>query len=268
MIRFDDVWLSFGETEVLKGVDMHAAEGTTTALVGRSGSGKSTMMRLIIGFLRADHGRIIIDGQDVTGLKENEWVPVRRKMGLVFQNSALFDSLSVAQNVGFYPHFVERKPWREVFPDVMDLLEDVGLAGHGEKIPSELSGGMQRRAALARSLIYRPKILLYDEPTTGLDPYMIEVVNELILEMNDKYGVTSVVVTHDLECVNRVADNVVLLVHGDTTEVGHPSKLLTSDEKVVVEFTQNWRKSLEAYAYEIYCPPGTMSPPESAQEET
>jgi len=251
MIRFEDVWLSFGKQAVLKGVNMTAKDNSITALVGRSGSGKSTMLRLIIGFLYANKGKILIDGEDVTHMRERRWVKIRKKMGMVFQNSALFDSLSVCRNVAFFPHYVEKKPWRAVRPEVMELLDEVGLAEHSEKLPSQLSGGMRRRVALARSLIYRPKILLYDEPTTGLDPQMIQVVNELILEMNDKYGVTSVVVTHDLECIHHVADHVVLLVEGETTTVGRPEQLLLSDEPQVLEFTRSWRTSLQEYAKEM-----------------
>lgn len=252
MIRFEDVWLAFEEHQVLRGVSFQAAEGKITALVGASGSGKSTILKLLIGFLTADRGRIVIDGEDVTGLGERQWAKMRRKMGMVFQDSALFDSLDVCMNVGFYPHFVEKQPWRKVLPRVMELLKDVGLEHDHRKMPGELSGGMQRRVALARSLIYHPKILLYDEPTTGLDPGMIEVVNELILEMGEKYGVTSIVVSHNLECIHHVADHVVLLTGGGAVTVGAPHQLLISDEPPVRAFTRSWRLSMERYAGELY----------------
>jgi len=251
MIRFKDIWVKFGHQDVLRGVDLHAVEGRITAIIGTSGSGKSTAMRVMMGLLHPDQGRIYVDGEDVTDLSEREWLQVRRKMGMVFQNSALFDSLTVCQNVGFVPHFVEHQPWRKVLPLAMEMLEEVGLAEHAHKMPEELSGGMRRRVALARSLIYRPKILLYDEPTTGLDPRMIQVVNELILEMNSKYGVTSVVVTHDLECVHEVADHVVLLEGGEAVTVGEARQLLISDEPAVQAFTSNWRRSIEEYAREF-----------------
>jgi len=251
MIRFKDIWVKFGQQDVLRGVDLGAAEGRITAIIGTSGSGKSTALRVMMGLLHPDQGRIYVDGEDVTDLTEREWLQVRRKMGMVFQNSALFDSLTVCQNVGFVPHFVERKPWRRVLPLAMEMLGEVGLADHAHKMPGELSGGMRRRVALARSLIYRPKILLYDEPTTGLDPRMIQVVNELILEMNSKYGVTSVVVTHDLECVHEVADHVVLLENGEAVTVGEARQLLLSDDPSVQAFTSNWRRSIEEYAREF-----------------
>jgi len=248
MIRFEDIWVKFRGQAVLRGVNLHAEEGRITAIVGTSGSGKSTALRLMMGLLHPDEGRIYLDGEDVTALSESEWLTVRRKMGMVFQNSALFDSLTVCQNVGFVPHFVERVPWRKVRQQAMQMLAEVGLADHAHKMPEELSGGMRRRVALARSLIYRPKILLYDEPTTGLDPQMIQVVNELIMEMNEKYGVTSVVVTHDLECVHEVADHVVLLENGEAVTVGAAHQLLVSDNPSVVAFTSNWRRSIEEYA--------------------
>jgi phospholipid/cholesterol/gamma-HCH transport system ATP-binding protein len=251
MISFKDIWVKFGRQDVLRGVDLRAAEGRITAIIGTSGSGKSTALRVMMGLLHPDQGQIYVDGEDVTDLTEREWLQVRRKMGMVFQNSALFDSLTVCQNVGFVPHFVERKPWRSVLPLAMEMLEEVGLAEHAHKMPGELSGGMRRRVALARSLIYRPKILLYDEPTTGLDPRMIQVVNELILEMNSKYGVTSVVVTHDLECVHEVADHVVLLENGEAVTVGEARQLLLSDDPSVQAFTSNWRRSIEEYAREF-----------------
>lgn len=251
MIRFENVWASYGRQQVLHGVDVHCAEGLVTAIVGESGSGKSTVLRLMMGFMLADRGRITIDGEDVTQLTERSWFKIRRKMGMVFQTSALFDSLTVCQNVGFYPHYVEGIPWRKVRPRAMEMLSEVGLADDAFKLPGELSGGMRRRVALARSLIYRPKILLYDEPTTGLDPQMIAVVNELILEMSDKYGVTSVVVTHDLECVHEVADHVVLLEEGRAVTVGPPHQLLVSEDPAVLSFTSNWRKSIRGYAEEL-----------------
>jgi phospholipid/cholesterol/gamma-HCH transport system ATP-binding protein len=251
MIGFKDIWVKFGHQDVLRGVDLRAAKGRITAIIGTSGSGKSTALRVMMGLLHPDQGRIYVDGEDVTDLSEREWLQVRRKMGMVFQNSALFDSLTVCQNVGFVPHFVEQKPWRKVLPLAMEMLGEVGLADHAHKMPGELSGGMRRRVALARSLIYRPKILLYDEPTTGLDPRMIQVVNELILEMNSKYGVTSVVVTHDLECVHEVADHVVLLENGEAVTVGEARQLLLSDDPSVQAFTSNWRRSIEEYAREF-----------------
>lgn len=251
MIDFKDVRISFGSQEVLSSVSFRAPEQKVTAIAGPSGSGKSTILKLIMGFICPDRGRIIIDGDDVSGCSEQVWIRIRRKMGMVFQNSALFDSLTVMQNVGFYPHYVERLSWNKVRPMVMEILGEVGLVDAANKLPSELSGGMRRRVALARSLIYRPKILLYDEPTTGLDPAMIEVVNELIDEMNEKYGVTSIVVSHDLECIHAVADKVVLVCDGESRDVGSPRDLLASSDPLVMKFTKSWRNHIREFAGQL-----------------
>lgn len=248
MITFEDVWASYGESQVLRGVTFTAETLKTTALVGPSGSGKSTCLRLIMGFMKADRGRIRIDGQDVEQLNTAEWMAVRRKMGMVFQNSALFDSMTVCQNVGFFPHYVEGRPWRRVRWQALELLRELDLENAADKMPSELSGGMQRRVALARSLIYRPTILLYDEPTTGLDPQMTDVVNDLIREMSERYGVTSIVVSHDLPSINVIADHVVLIEDGASRIVGPPSQLLHSDEEQVRRFASSWREQILAHA--------------------
>jgi phospholipid/cholesterol/gamma-HCH transport system ATP-binding protein len=251
MIEFSDIWSSYDGQVILRGVNFTAQANQITALVGPSGSGKSTALRLLIGFWHADRGKILIDGEDVTDIGERHWRQVRRKMGMVFQNNALFDSLTVAQNVGFYPHYVEHKPWRKVEPDVLAILEELGLTDADEKLPGELSGGMQRRVALARSLIYRPKILLYDEPTTGLDPHMSAVVAELIVEMNEKYGVTSIVVSHDLPSIHEVADHVVLIEGGHSVTVGSPEQLLHSTDPQVSKFASVWREQIKLYAAEL-----------------
>lgn len=251
MIQFENVWAKYDTEDVLRGVSFTAQSGQITALVGPSGSGKSTALRVIIGFLKPERGRVVIDGEDVTNLAEKEWDVVRRKMGMVFQNSALFDSLTICQNVGFYPHYVEGLPWRRVRNEALKLLEELGLSGVADKLPDELSGGMQRRVALARSLIYHPKILLYDEPTTGLDPQMTEVVNELIKEMNDRYEVTSIVVSHDLPSINAIADHVVLIDEGESVTVGHPREFMSTDDPRVLKFTGSWREQILAHAATI-----------------
>jgi phospholipid/cholesterol/gamma-HCH transport system ATP-binding protein len=251
MIKFVDVWSSYGEEAILRGASFTAQAGQVTALVGPSGSGKSTVLRLLMGFWQADKGAIVIDGEEVATAGERRWRIIRRKMGMVFQSSALFDSMTVCQNVGFYPHFVERQPWRKVRVQVLELLDELGLAEAADKLPGELSGGMQRRVALARSLIYRPKILLYDEPTTGLDPHMTVVVTELIAEMNARYGVTSVVVSHDLPSIHDIADHVVLVDAGRTVPVGSPDQLLHSDDPAVSRFASIWREQIRLYAAEL-----------------
>lgn len=248
MIKFENVWAGYGDHTVLRGVTFNCPDKRVTAIVGPSGSGKSTVLRLLMGFLCAQQGRIIVDGEDVTGCNERQWQAIRRKMGMVFQNSALFDSMTVCQNVGFYPHYVERRPWREVRETVIQLLGELGLAGTEDKLPSELSGGMKRRVALARSLIYKPQILLYDEPTTGLDPHMTEVVSNLIEEMAERFGITSIVVSHDLPSIHGIADHVVLIDAGEAITVGPPAELLRATDPRVLSFTGSWRQQIKSYS--------------------
>ena len=251
MIEFENIHLSFGNNHILQNVNFSVPANQMTAVLGPSGSGKSTVLRLIMGLIKPTKGRVLVDGEDVSAMSEQRLQRARRKMGMVFQHNALFDGMSVAQNVGFYPMFVEKKPWRTVLPEVMELLEDLGLEDSADKIPAELSGGMRRRVALARSLIYHPKILLYDEPTTGLDPYMTEVVTDLIAEMNEKFSVTGIMVSHDLPTVYDIADHVVLIADGSATVVGHPRELLLSERSEVIGFASSWRKHIIEYSADM-----------------
>jgi len=247
MLKVESITAAYDDAVVLDKVSMTAFERKITAVVGSSGSGKSTLLKVIMGFIKPRSGRVLIDGEDICSASEAEIARVRAKMGLVFQESALFDSLTVEENIGFFPIYHQKRRWREVRPKVDALLADLGLGDICRKYPGELSGGMRRRVALARTLIYHPKILLYDEPTTGLDPENIATVGEVIEEMNEKFEVTSVVVTHDLESVLRVADWVYLLDRGCAEEVGPPLQLLTSDHPHVVRFTASWRKHIEDF---------------------
>jgi phospholipid/cholesterol/gamma-HCH transport system ATP-binding protein len=241
MITFDNVWAGYGGEPVIKGVSLHCPAARITALVGPSGGGKSTLLRLLMGFVHPDKGQISIDGRDVSGFGEREWRAHRRNMGMLFQHSALFDSLTVLQNVGFYPYYIEKQPWRVVRKEAMELLGSLGLAAAADKLPAELSGGMQRRAALARSLIYSPRLMLYDEPTSGLDPANTELVTRLIRETHEREGMTSVVVTHDLQCIKGVADRVVLISGGIAHEAGSVREFLASEKPEVADFTSLWR---------------------------
>lgn len=256
MLKLVDIRAGYGNTEVLHGVNLIAEERVTTAIIGTSGGGKSTLLKVIMGFLRANSGQLIIDGADVAKCSEHEFAEHRLKMGLVFQESALFDSLTVAENIGFFPFYRAKQPWRKVLPRVREMLDMLGLEGIENKYPSELSGGMRRRVALGRTLIYRPKILLYDEPTTGLDPTMINHVDEIIREMNEKFQVTSILVSHDLESVLDVAERVFLMHEGVALDVGEPHNLLTSTDPVVGQFTKSWREHVEMYRRLIHgCEP-------------
>ncbi len=254
MLKLIDIRAGYGNTEVLHGVSLVAEGNVTTAIIGSSGGGKSTLLKVIMGFLRPTSGRLIIDGEDVTHCSEHAFAEHRLKMGLVFQESALFDSLTVAENIGFFPFYREKQPWRKVLPRVREMLDMLGLEGIESKYPAELSGGMRRRVALGRTLIYRPKVLLYDEPTTGLDPTMINIVDEIIREMNEKFKVTSVLVSHDLESVLDVAERVFLMHEGVALDVGEPHQLLTSEDPIVCQFTKSWREHVEMYRRLIHGP--------------
>jgi phospholipid/cholesterol/gamma-HCH transport system ATP-binding protein len=258
MLKLTDIHAGYGSTEILHGVSLVADERVTTAIIGSSGGGKSTLLKVIMGFLRPTSGQLIIDGVDVAHSTEHEFAEHRLKMGLVFQESALFDSLTIAENIGFFPFYREKQPWRKVILRVREMLDTLGLEGIENKYPSELSGGMRRRVALGRTLIYRPKILLYDEPTTGLDPTMINVVDEIIREMNEKFQVTSILVSHDLESVLDVAEKVFLMHEGVALDVGEPHNLLTSADPVVGQFTKSWREHVEMYRRLIH---GSEPPP-------
>lgn len=251
MIQLNDVWLSFDGQRVLRGISLRCERGKITTIVGPSGSGKSTVLRIAMGFLQVDSGQVSVDGEEVTRIPEKRWTRVRRKMGMVFQHSALFDSLSVVENVGFYPYFVDRQPWRKVREEAMNLLSELGLADAANKMPEQLSGGMQRRVALARALVYHPKILLYDEPTTGLDPQNSELVSSMIREANEKFGVTSIVVTHDLQCIHGISDDVILVTQGEGIDIGKPHQLFVNSDPRVVSFTQVWRDQMHDFSREM-----------------
>ena len=205
---------SFGSKPVLRGVDLAIGAGQTTVILGGSGSGKSVCMKHMIGLLRADAGEIRVFGRDVTRLSESDWVAVRRDFGMVFQSAALFDSLSVYENIA-YP-IREHERWQEarITERVAWCLEAVGLAGVEKLLPAELSGGMRKRVGVARAIAMGPRVILYDEPTTGLDPANSRRIGELIQSLQRELGATSVVVTHDLELAFAIADRVALLKQG------------------------------------------------------
>ncbi len=232
---------SFGDHEVLKGIDLSILPGTTTVILGGSGSGKSVLMKHMIGLLRPDSGHVIVDGQDITKLRGRELDAVRRKFGMVFQMAALFDSMTVFENVAF-PLREHRKDLGEV--QIRRLVEEklalVGLVGVGPKYPAELSGGMRKRVGLARAVVLDPKIVLYDEPTTGLDPITTDNVDEMILDAKRELGVTSVVISHDIGSAFKVADQLAFLHQGKIVECGPPAAVRHSTHPHVREFLQMW----------------------------
>ncbi len=205
MIEFRDVTKVFDDDVVLRDVSFRISRGETKIILGASGSGKSTILKLILGLIRADAGRIFVEDQEITHMGENELVQVRRRIGMVFQEGALFDSLSVRENVGYRLFEESRLKEEEIDVAVRRLLGFVGLEEAIDKMPAELSGGMKRRVGIARALVGTPRVILYDEPTAGLDPITKRHIVELMIKLRDLEGVTSVFVTHDLQAASTIA---------------------------------------------------------------
>ncbi len=244
VVRFDRVSLSYGRRRVLEGASFTVEGGKVVAIIGPSGAGKSSILKLIMGLIRPTAGRIEVFG--VEPYLANHDGSLRGRIGLVFQEGALFDSLTVYENVEFYLRYVERVPPAQRRRRVMEVLEKLGIEEAAGQMPNELSGGMKKRVALARTLIFEPELLLYDEPTTGLDPLTTEVVDQLIVETNRRLGLTSIVVTHSLDTVMEVADEVLMLSGGKINQVGSPEKLLTSEDPRVKAFTAGLRRLIAA----------------------
>jgi phospholipid/cholesterol/gamma-HCH transport system ATP-binding protein len=205
MIEFQNVTKAFNDDVVLKRISFRISRGETKIIVGVSGSGKSTILKLILGLIRPDEGRILIEGQDIMRMSERELVQMRKRIGMVFQEGALFDSLSVLENVGYRLFEESRLSEQEIEISVRRLLGFVGLEEAIDKMPAELSGGMKRRVGIARALVGTPKVILYDEPTAGLDPITKRHIVELMIKLRDLEGVTSVFVTHDLQAASTIA---------------------------------------------------------------
>ncbi len=236
IIRFCDVYKQFEDNQVLTGFNLDIIRGETLVIMGRSGCGKSVTLKIILGLLRPDSGQVFIDGVEITELSERELVPLRKKMGMLFQGSALFDSLTVGDNVGFALYEHSGKPYTEIEQIINTNLEFVDLAGTAGLMPAELSGGMRKRVALARAIAYNPYILLYDEPTTGLDPITATTINELVRKTQKQYGVTSIVVTHELESGFSVADRIAVINDGKIIEIGTIDQVKNSSNEFVQRF--------------------------------
>jgi phospholipid/cholesterol/gamma-HCH transport system ATP-binding protein len=239
-IEFKDVWKRFNKKVVLQGVSLQIRKGETMVILGASGSGKTVMLRHIIGLLKPDAGRIFVDGADVTDYTEEELTDVRKKVGTLFQGGALFDSMNVAENVAFALREHTTLSDQEILRIVGEKLELMGLPGIEEMMPDDLSGGMRKRVALARCLAIEPQGILYDEPTTGLDPITGHKISELIKEMENRLRVTSVVVTHDIDSTFVVADRIAFLFEGRLIFVGTTTEASRSKEP-------NLRGFLSAY---------------------
>lgn len=232
----EDVHKSFGENVVLDGINLAVHEAETIVVIGRSGCGKSVFLKHIIGLLKPDSGTIVVDGRDITEMKRQELNDVRRKFGMVFQSAALFDSLTVGENVGFFLYEYSDLSPEEIADVVEQKLRLVGLENISAMNPAELSGGMKKRVSLARALAHDPKIVLYDEPTTGLDPIMADVINDLIIKMDEELDVTSIVVTHDLASAYKIADRIAMMYGGKIIALGAPDEIKESPDEYVQQF--------------------------------
>ncbi len=238
MIELKDIHKSFDDKEVLCGVNLEAKKGESLVVIGGSGSGKSVLIKHIIGLLWPDKGTVKIDSVDISTLDEDELSKIRMKFGMLFQAAALFDSMKVWENVGFGLKRHTAKNDSEIKEIAVQKLKMVGLVNVENVMPSELSGGMRKRVGLARAIAMEPDILLYDEPTTGLDPIMADAINELIIEMKEKLDITSVTITHDMKSAYKIADTIAMLYNGVIIETGSPEEIENSSNEIVRQFVE------------------------------
>ena len=236
MIKVSNIFKSFGSQEVLKGVNLEVISGKITFIIGKSGSGKSVLLKHILGLITPDKGEVIINGKNIVTANRKELIEIRKEFGVMFQNVALFDSMTVFENIAFPLVEHTKLTMAEIAKIVKEKLHLVGLEGIEEKMPSELSGGMQKRVGLARAIVLNPKILLFDEPTTGLDPVICDSIDEMILETQKKLNLTCLVISHDIPATFKIADYVAMLDKGMIVEYGTPLELKKSDNETVKEF--------------------------------
>jgi phospholipid/cholesterol/gamma-HCH transport system ATP-binding protein len=246
MIEFKNVYFSYDEKQVLKNVSFKIADGEPRVIMGQSGSGKSTILRLILGLAKPDSGEVWIEGKNIIGLKDKELNGIRKRIGMVFQDGALFDSMTVGENVGYYLIEHEKMPLNEIDRKVREMLGFVGLSDDIiDQLPDELSGGMQRRVAIGRALLSTdPHIMLYDEPTTGLDPQMTRNIISLIVRLGLEKKVTSVIVTHQISDAFEMAGKFIMIDKGEVAFDGDMNELKESREERVVNFLKPFRDSM------------------------
>jgi len=235
ILKIKDLWKSFGENHVLNGFSMELFEGENLVIMGKSGSGKSVMIRCLMGLMQADSGNIEIMGKDITKLSRNEFDVLRTEIGFLFQGSALYDSMTVRENLEF-PLRKHKRKFEDTNKMVLEALESVGLADAIDLMPEELSGGMKRRVALARAIILLPKIIIYDEPTTGLDPITAKEIIELMKEIQQKHGSSSLIITHDVDCARVISNRMILLIDGINYAEGNFEELSSSKDKKIQAF--------------------------------
>jgi phospholipid/cholesterol/gamma-HCH transport system ATP-binding protein len=235
-IELKGVYKRFGSQEVLRGIDLTIQHGETLCLIGPSGEGKTVLMKHIIGLLKPDKGEIYVDGVHVNRLKEREMAPIRQKVSMLFQGAALFDNLTVEQNVAFplLEHGVRDR--KEIDRRVREALQAVDLDEHRTKFPTSLSGGMRKRTGIARAIIDHSECILYDEPNSGLDPIGSDVIDQMILRMQRRFSITSIIVTHDMRSVFKIANRVAMLYRGEIRFLGTPAELRESSDQIVQDF--------------------------------
>ncbi len=246
MIEVRNLRKNFKSQTVLDGLDFRIENGESVAIIGRSGGGKSVLLKHLIGLLQPDSGEVLIDGEDIVGMNERQLLRVRRKFGMLFQGSALFDSMTVAENVAFGLRRHEHLTEAEIEKKVCFALEVVDLPGTQDKEPAELSGGMRKRVGLARAIVYEPQIILYDEPTTGLDPIVSDSIDELMMAVRDRLHVTSVVVTHDMRSARRLGQHVIMLHRGRIHANGLPDEIFNSTDPITRQFVDGVADSKES----------------------
>ena len=236
MIKLVDLHKAFGPNKVLQGLDLEVEKGESRVIIGGSGSGKSVILKHIIGILKPDRGNVFIEGVNITTLDENALYEVRKKFGMLFQMAALFDSMNIWENVGFALMRQKKMRLNDVKEMAIEKLKMVGLVGVENLSPAELSGGMKKRVGLARAIAHEPEILLYDEPTTGLDPITADAINDLIIEMRERLAVTSVAITHDMHSAYKIAGRISMLYEGKIIQTGSPDEIKNTENPVVKQF--------------------------------
>jgi phospholipid/cholesterol/gamma-HCH transport system ATP-binding protein len=246
IIRVRNVRKAFGELLVLDGVSLDFEEGAITAIIGQSGCGKSVLVKHMIGILKPDEGEIYYRDRSVVDADEDELVEIRRHFGYSFQGAALFDSMNVEENIAFpLREVLNMKDQNEIRRLVKEQLDWIGLPGIEKKAPAELSGGMKKRVGVARTLVTKPEVLLFDEPTTGLDPVLGETINDLVLRVNKELGLTCILITHDIQATFRISDKIAFLHDGKIAEAGTPYEVANSEHPMVRKFIENSFTSLQ-----------------------
>jgi phospholipid/cholesterol/gamma-HCH transport system ATP-binding protein len=238
MIEIKDLHKSFAAKKVLQGVDLKIETGKTTTIIGGSGSGKSVLFKHIIGLMQPDQGAILVDGEDITKMGESDLYRMVDKFGLVFQSGALFDSMTVGENVAFGIQNRKDATRMEIEAVVEHSLTQVGLSDIAHMLPAELSGGMKKRVAIARVIARKPQIIMFDEPTTGLDPIMADIINDLIIKVSDHEGIMSIVITHDMVSAYKISDKIAVLYEGRIIETGSPDEIRNTRNAIVRQFIE------------------------------